>query len=142
MEEARHIAAQCWCDEETKDREMDSILAEAVARRIAPWMEVAAQSQRKVDYYRGLLEQFMSDAPDPPPPEPMSQAEQVFAFKQDLEALVGRYSAEFDMEPETILGALQCHAYLMLAEMTMCYTDTLPLDEDGDDEDRPEDWQQ
>ena len=56
MEEARHIAAQCWCDEETKDREMDSILAEAVARRIASWMAAAAQSQRNVDYYRGLLE--------------------------------------------------------------------------------------
>ena len=70
----------------------------------------------------------MSDAPDPPPPEPMSQAEQVFAFKQDLEALVDR--------------ALQCHAYRMLAEMIRCYTDTLPLDEDGEDEDQPEDWQQ
>lgn len=62
----------------------------------------------------------MSDAPDPPPPEPMSQAEQVFAFKQDLEALVDRYSAE----------------------MTMCYIGALPLDEDGEDEDQPEDWQQ
>ena len=46
------------------------------------------------------------------------------------------------LSPETILGALQCHAYLMLAEMTMCYTGTLPLDEDGEDEDQPEDWQQ
>ena len=78
-------------------------------------------------------------------PEPMSQAEQVFAFKQELEALVNRYSDEFDMEPETILGAIQCQAYLMLSEMTMCYVGMLAdedEDEDEDDEDQPEDWQQ
>jgi len=56
MEEARQIAAQCWRDEETQDREMDVVLAEAVAKRIAAWMETAAQSQRNTDYYRGLLE--------------------------------------------------------------------------------------
>ena len=56
MEEARQIAAQCWCDEETQDREMDVVLAEAVAKRIAAWMETAAQNQRNTDYYRGLLE--------------------------------------------------------------------------------------
>jgi len=35
MEEAREAAAQCWCDKETEDCVMDSVLAEAVATRIA-----------------------------------------------------------------------------------------------------------
>lgn len=56
MDEARQIAAQCWCDDETKDRVMDPTLAEAVAKRIAAWMDTAAQAQRNADYYRGLLE--------------------------------------------------------------------------------------
>lgn len=56
MDEARQIAAQCWCDEETRDREMDTKLAESVSKRIAAWMEIAAQNQRNADYYRGLLE--------------------------------------------------------------------------------------
>jgi len=56
MEEARQMAAQCWCDEETKHIEMDTVLAESVARRIANWMDTAAQNQRNTDYYRGLLE--------------------------------------------------------------------------------------
>lgn len=55
MPEARHFAAQCWCDEETKSTKMDTVLAEAVARRIAAWMETAAQNQRNCDYLRGLL---------------------------------------------------------------------------------------
>jgi hypothetical protein len=56
MDEARQIAAQCWCDKETEDRIMDPALAEAVAKRIALWMDTAAQNQRNADYYRGLLE--------------------------------------------------------------------------------------
>src|SRR5437762_2398896 len=55
MEEARQQAAQCWCDDETKDLVMDVALAEAVAKRIAAWMDTAAQAQRNVDYYRDLL---------------------------------------------------------------------------------------
>lgn len=55
IDEARQIAAQCWCDDETKDRVMDAALAEAVAQRIAAWMDTAAQAQRGVDYYRGLV---------------------------------------------------------------------------------------
>ncbi len=55
MEEARGAAAQCWCDKETEKKEMDVVLAEAVAKRIAAWMETAAQNQRNTDYYRGLL---------------------------------------------------------------------------------------
>ena len=55
MEEARHQAAQCWCDEETKRIQMDPVLAEAFAVRIAAWMDTAARSQRNTDYYRGLV---------------------------------------------------------------------------------------
>ena len=56
MEEARELAAQCWCDKETQNQELDTSLAEAIAKRIAAWMETAAQNQRNADYYRGLLE--------------------------------------------------------------------------------------
>ena len=56
IEEARELAAQCWCDEETKDREMDPVLAEAIAKRIADWMETAALYAKNADYYRGLVE--------------------------------------------------------------------------------------
>ena len=55
IDEARQIAAQCWCDSETENIEMDVVLAEAVARRISFWMDTAAQNQRNADYYRGLL---------------------------------------------------------------------------------------
>ena len=34
IEEARGIAAQCWCDPETSHKVMDPDLAEAIARRI------------------------------------------------------------------------------------------------------------
>jgi hypothetical protein len=57
MEQARMIAAQCWCDEETSGKEMDATLAEAVARRIAAWMETAAQMARNADFYRGLVDE-------------------------------------------------------------------------------------
>lgn len=55
MDEARQLAAQCWCDPETEKTVIDPILCEAVAKRIAIWMETAAQNQRNTDYYRGLL---------------------------------------------------------------------------------------
>ncbi len=55
MEEAREMAAQCWCDERVSDRVMDVEFAEVVAERIASWMQTAAQNQRNTDYYRGLL---------------------------------------------------------------------------------------
>ena len=57
MEQARMLAAQCWCDEETSSTEMDATLAEAVARRIAAWMETAAQMARNAEFYRGLLDE-------------------------------------------------------------------------------------
>lgn len=56
MPEARQMAAQCWCDEETSNRVMDPVLAEAVARRIAGWMDIAAQHARNQDYYVELLD--------------------------------------------------------------------------------------
>lgn len=55
MPEARQIAAHCWCDDETKNIVMNAALAEAVAKRIAAWMDIAAQAQRNCDYYRGLV---------------------------------------------------------------------------------------
>ena len=55
MEEARQLVAQCWCDEETKDHVMDAALAEAIAKRIAAWMDIASQNQRNADYYHELV---------------------------------------------------------------------------------------
>ena len=55
MDEARQIAAQCWCDPETSDRTMDTQLAEAVAKRIAAWMDTAARFSNGLEYYRGLV---------------------------------------------------------------------------------------
>lgn len=55
MEEARHFAAQCWCDKETSSTPMDTVLAEAVAQRIAVWMETSAQMARDAEFYRDLL---------------------------------------------------------------------------------------
>jgi len=55
IQEARGIAAQCWCDPETESKVMDPVLCEAVAQRIACWMDTAAQNQRNADYYRGLI---------------------------------------------------------------------------------------
>jgi hypothetical protein len=57
MPEAREMAAQCWCDPETSDRVMDGALAEAVARRIAAWMDTSAEYARNVDFWRGLVMQ-------------------------------------------------------------------------------------
>ncbi len=57
MDEARQIAAQCWCDEETKGRVMDPVLCESVALRIAAWMSEAARFSRNEDFYRGLIDQ-------------------------------------------------------------------------------------
>ena len=56
MDEARELAAQCWCDPKTSDRAFDAELTESVAQRICNWMDTAAQNQRNADYYRGLIE--------------------------------------------------------------------------------------
>jgi hypothetical protein len=55
MNEARQLAAQCWCDKETENIEMDVRLAEAMARRLAAWMEDAARFSLNEQYYRGLV---------------------------------------------------------------------------------------
>jgi hypothetical protein len=57
LEEARQLAAQCWCDEETKDIPMEPALAEAVARRIAAWMDTAAFHANNEEFYRNLIDQ-------------------------------------------------------------------------------------
>jgi hypothetical protein len=56
LEESRAIAATCWCDEETSEIEMDARLAEAFAKRLALWMETAAQNARNTAFYRDLLD--------------------------------------------------------------------------------------
>ena len=56
MPEALQMAAQCWCDDETKHIVMEPALAEAVARRIASWMETGAQYARNADYWRARAE--------------------------------------------------------------------------------------
>ena len=55
IDEARQQAAQCWCDEETKDRVMDPALCEAVAKRINSWMCDAAQYLRNQQFCHGLI---------------------------------------------------------------------------------------
>jgi hypothetical protein len=52
MPEARQMAAQCWCDPETSSTQMDVVLAEAVARRIAAWMQTGAFHARNEEYWR------------------------------------------------------------------------------------------
>ncbi len=56
-EESLGLAAQCWCDPETQHLTLDPALCSAVAKRIAAWMETAAQNQRNTEYYRGLVQQ-------------------------------------------------------------------------------------
>ena len=55
MDEARQIAGQCWCDEETSNIEMDVVLAEVFARRLAVVLSISAQQFRNVDFWKGLL---------------------------------------------------------------------------------------
>jgi len=52
IEEAKAIAAQCWCDSETSHIVMEPVLAEAVARRIAAWMETGSLHARNEAYWR------------------------------------------------------------------------------------------
>jgi len=56
MEDSRMFAAQCWCDEETKHKEMDVVLAEAVARRIAVWIQSSSCAMNGMELYRDLLD--------------------------------------------------------------------------------------
>jgi hypothetical protein len=56
LHEARQIAAQCWCDDKTKHYGMNEAMCEAVAKRIALWMDTAAQQTRNAEFYRDLLD--------------------------------------------------------------------------------------
>jgi hypothetical protein len=56
MDEARQVAAQCWCDETTSHLTMIPELAEAVARRIAVWMADATREAGNSQFYRDLLD--------------------------------------------------------------------------------------
>lgn len=77
MPEARQMAAQCWCDEDTSDIEMDVRLAEAVARRIAAWMDTGAFHARNEAYWRERAEKAESAATLPEhATEPMQKAMQ------------------------------------------------------------------
>jgi hypothetical protein len=56
MPEALQIAAQCWCDDETSSIVMDHRLAEAMARRIAAWMETGALHAQNETYWKARAE--------------------------------------------------------------------------------------
>ena len=51
IDEARQTAAQCWCDDTTKHITMIPELAEAIAMRIANWMDTAAFHARNEEYW-------------------------------------------------------------------------------------------
>lgn len=55
IEEARKIVSQCLPDAETETKVITPVLAEAVAKKIAVWIEQAAENQRNTNYYRGLV---------------------------------------------------------------------------------------
>ena len=59
---ALQTVAQGWCEPETKDREMDAVLAQAIARPVArvlrAWYDTAAQHCRNEDYYRSLVQEI------------------------------------------------------------------------------------
>lgn len=46
----------------------------------------------------------------------MSQQEQIAAFANDLDALVERYRAEFDLTYASVLGALTMKAHTLMNE--------------------------
>ena len=49
MLEARTVAAQCWRDDRTKDKEMDIDLAEVIAEKIASYIQLAHRHARNND---------------------------------------------------------------------------------------------
>ena len=56
-EESIQYAAQCWQDEETKDKVFDAGLAFAFAKRLAFFIQTAADYARGAEYYRGIIDQ-------------------------------------------------------------------------------------
>jgi hypothetical protein len=61
MPEARAAAAQCWCQPETSNTDMDAVLAEVMATRIAGWMREAAQYAENAAYWRGEVETLRAE---------------------------------------------------------------------------------
>lgn len=66
--EALHLAAQCWCDEETSNIEMDECLAMAFAKRLDRLARQLAERdanvkdcQAKLDKAMGALKQLDCD---------------------------------------------------------------------------------
>lgn len=57
MEVAKQQAATCWCTPETQNTLMDPNLCQEVAKKIASWMEIAAQAERGVTFYQNLLDE-------------------------------------------------------------------------------------
>ena len=58
IDEARGIAARCWCDETTKHIKMNSALAEVVAHVIASWMETATTYSKNADYWQKKMNEI------------------------------------------------------------------------------------
>lgn len=56
LPEAREMAAQCWCDATTEHIDMDPVLAEVVAYKIAAWMDTGAFHARNEAYWRERAE--------------------------------------------------------------------------------------
>lgn len=54
---ALEVAAQCWCDEETQHIVMQPALAEAFAKRLENWMNLAKEESDNTEFYRGLLDE-------------------------------------------------------------------------------------
>lgn len=67
-DEAMVSASQIWCDEETKDIQMDARLAKAAAKRIAMWMESAAMFCRNADFWREKANGSAPASEAAPPP--------------------------------------------------------------------------
>ena len=65
LPEARQIAAQCWCDDDTQHLVMEPALCEAFARRLAAWMRTGAQHARNEEYWRDRARAALAAAPQP-----------------------------------------------------------------------------
>lgn len=57
MDEARKIAEQCWDAPYTKGKVKDYDLVEAIAEKIAIWMNTSVQADKNAEYYKMLLGQ-------------------------------------------------------------------------------------
>ena len=49
LEQARHIAARCWCDEGTRGLEMEPALAEAFALRLGRCLAALSNARKTID---------------------------------------------------------------------------------------------